>query len=760
ALFAGVELGEGIGVPEVTAVHTERRLVGDHVPAAVRLRCLTPHDPLPAAEARRRINADLVAEVVRLLSSGIRVVDPAGERPLAAADIAVLVSSNRRGAAIAEALSRADVPAAFTGADSVFASRAAQGWLTLLRALQDPGRQTIRAAILTDFVGGDLARMASAGDDQVAEWGATLQNWSRILDRSGVAALFAAVQSETTAETTMMARVLGRDGGARDLTDYRHLAELLHAQHSAGVRGQALVAWLTEAIATSDLGGDRTRRLETDRHAVQVLTVHKAKGLQFPVVLVPQAAELWTGPDEGKPLVFSTAGERMLDLGGSGAPGRPARYEVAEQENAADRLRALYVAATRAQSQLTLWWARTKVNTETSPLHRLLFRDRDTGGVPEPGYPTDTDPGSLRWLDQAGIAVEDCATSGSVRLADGGGQGSPELVAPAWHRAIDQLWTRTSYSGLTQAVHEHPPTGLTAAAILDDEPTGTLAEAAADGPPSPMAALPGGTGFGSLVHEVLEHLDWDTPEPDDPAVLGERVRAATAAGLARFPVEGVDVTALATGILPSLLTPLGRLTDGLALHQIPVRDRLSELDFEFPLGRATTTTSLAEVAALVRRHLPAGDPLADYPEALAHPALTGQVLRGFLTGSIDSVLRIHTGSGPRFVVIDYKTNRISPDADLRLAHFTAAAMTQEMIRTHYPLQAILYCVALHRFLTERLPGYQPSRHLGGVGYLFVRGMAGPGVPEPQTGVFSWFPPAALVTDLSDLLADRGHDDRP
>ena len=131
------------------------------------------------------------------------------------------------------------------------------------------------------------------------------------------------------------------------------------------------------------------------------------------------------------------------------------------------------------------------------------------------------------------------------------------------------------------------------------------------------------------------------------------------------------------------------------------------------------------------------------------------MLRGFLTGSIDSVLRV-PGDRPRFVVVDYKTNRLGGSARLSLADYGPEAMATEMRRTHYPLQAILYCVALHRFLAGRLPGYDPQLHLGGVGYLFVRGMAGRSAPEvePATGVFGWFPPPGLVVELSELLADR------
>jgi exodeoxyribonuclease V beta subunit len=151
------------------------------------------------------------------------------------------------------------------------------------------------------------------------------------------------------------------------------------------------------------------------------------------------------------------------------------------------------------------------------------------------------------------------------------------------------------------------------------------------------------------------------------------------------------------------------------------------------------------MAGLIRQHLPADDPLAGYLDLLA--TLTPSPLRGFLTGSIDAVLR---RPGPEFVVVDYKTNKLSA-GPIDATQYTQEAMAAEILRAHYPLQALLYLVALHRYLRWRLPGYDPQRHLGGAQYLFVRAMIGPGTP-PGCGVFTWRPPAHLVTGLSDLLA--------
>lgn len=758
ALFHDVSLGDGIEVPPVDCAQRESRLnAPDGSPwrAAARLRCHAPQRPASAEEARQLITQDLTTQVVDLLSCGVQVVGSTGPRPLQPRDVAILVTRNRRGKELADALTAAGIAVSFGGADSIFASHAAGDWLTLLRAIDQPQRANLRAAFLTDFIGADLTSLATADSAQLTSWAGALQAWAHLLADRGVAGLFAAVEASAD---PLPERVLRRPRGERDLTDYRHLAQLLHAKHVEGVRGGALVSWLEEQVTGSTTTTDRLRRLETDREAVQIMTVHKAKGLQFPVVLLPEAADLWVpDEDDGQCLDYHDGQTRVLDVGGATAPGRPQRLAQCQAERSEDQLRALYVALTRAQSNVTMWWARTWRNTSASPLHRLLFRRRELAGAPEASYPLDAPPGDghpreLSWLAQSGVLVEDCPTvAAPARITP---TRTPLLRGPlGWQRGIDQVWRRTSYSGLTEAVHARAPLSLEVDGEQTDEPLTPeeSAQPAAGGRPSPMAELPGGTAFGSLVHEIYENLDWFAPTAADQPQLADRLLAATQVAHARFLVPGVTAPALAQALLPSLVTPLGPLTGDRPLAAIAIGDRLSELSFEFPLGHAGSATTLADVAELLRRWLPADDPLANYPDALADPSLSDQLLRGFLTGSIDSVLRVGTPEHPRFVVIDYKTNRIGGE-DLTLEHYGRQAMTEEMIRTHYPLQALLYCVALHRFLGQRLQGYRPELHLGGVGYLFVRGLAG--TDGGPTGNFSWFPAPGLIVELSNLLADR------
>ena len=171
------------------------------------------------------------------------------------------------------------------------------------------------------------------------------------------------------------------------------------------------------------------------------------------------------------------------------------------------------------------------------------------------------------------------------------------------------------------------------------------------------------------------------------------------------------------------------------------------------MGNASVRT-LADLANLLREHLPDGDPLAGYADRIDSSGLAPATLVGYLSGSIDAVLRT---PDQRFLVVDYKTNLLRdtarPGAENLAQGYRPSTLATAMMDAHYPLQALLYAAALHRYLRWRLPGYDPERHLGGVLYLFVRGMVGPDTPD-GCGVFSWRPPAGAIVALSDLLDGR------
>lgn len=661
----------------------------------------------------------------------------------------MLVRTNAQGTLVRETLARAGVPAVFAGGGSVFATPSAQSWLRLLEAMEQPHRSgRVRSAALSVFLGRDETELDESGDEVADVLGQQLRQWADLLADRGVAAFLEVL----TAEEGLPARVLGRPDGERVLTDLRHIGQVLHAvaqRESLGLT--ALVEWLRRRIAQAgdERTDERSRRLESDAAAVQVMTVHVSKGLEFPVVYVPYGWDRWMPDDPAVLRLHDDEGRRVLDVGGPGSTGHAEAYRRHAAEESGEDLRLLYVALTRARCQVVAHWAPSS-NTVAAPLNRLLFGAAGPGAEPAARVQPPSD-------DDAAAALDGLVTrsAGTIEAAEVGrrplprwappGSPAPELSVSTFTRTLDEDWRRTSYSALTRAAHDavyeqhlasEPDT-----AVTDDEPDAEAVEAVAvertpppDALPSPLSDLPGGAAFGTLVHAVLEDLD--------PDALAERC----AEEVARQLVPGVTAEALAEGLRPVLDTPLADL--GTTLAAVPAVDRLAELDFELPLAGgddAVPHATLADVVTLLRRY-DLGT-LAGYPDLLAQ--LEPQALRGFLTGSIDAVLRL---PGPVFSVVDYKTNRLGAEP-LTTDDYRPEAMAEEMRHTHYVLQALLYCVALHRYLRWRLPGYVPEQHIGPVLYLFVRGMAGPQTPA-GAGVFSWTPPPGLVAGLSDLLAGR------
>ncbi|OBJ83827.1 exodeoxyribonuclease V subunit beta [Mycobacterium asiaticum] len=756
-VLRGAQLGDPrIVVHEVAASHQGHRLAGAPHNDPFRLRVVR-RETLGRKgltnpridELREHIGKDLATDIGRLLAADATF----DGRPLEARDIAVIVEKHKDARACHDALTRAGIPAVYTGDSDVFGSQAADDWLSLLESFDQPHRPgVVRAAAATMFFGETAETLAAGGDrltDQVAE---TLRVWAGHARERGVAAIFEAAQLGGMGD-----RVLSWRDGERHMTDLAHLTQLLQeTAHREGYALPALRDWLRGQREERGGAAERNRRLDSDAAAVQIMTVWVSKGLQYPVVYLPFAFN--RNIQERDLMLFHDNGVRCLHIGGKESPDFAAVETLAIREDASDDSRLTYVAMTRAQSQVVTWWS-PAFDEPNGGLSRLL-RGRRPGetAVPDRCVPTkitDDDAWTRfrEWEVAGGPALEESVIAPAPAVS---GPPPPSgLDTRHFHRSIDTTWRRTSYSGLIKAAETTGVTSEPEITELDDEvgDIPLLHTPAGSDVPSPMAALPTGAKFGTLVHAILETAD---PFAADLVV---ELEAQVSAHSAWWPV-GVPDADLAAALVPLHDTPLGPLAGGLTLRQIGLRDRLREMDFEFPLaggdGRVgLPPIRLADVGALLRSHLATTDPLASYADRLLGDALGGQPLRGYLSGSVDAVLRIPDGSTHRYLVVDYKTNWLGePDKPLTAADYTSPRLAEAMLHSDYPLQALLYSVVLHRFLRWRQPDYDPGRHLGGVLYLFLRGMCGAGTPVLDghpAGVFSWAPPSALVTELSDLL---------
>ncbi len=778
AVLRGAALGdERIVVRDVRAVHGGSRLSGAGAP--FRLRVVRkehlgkrPDAKLSVAAIRPHLYDDVARDIKRLLTSDARFEG----RPLQPRDVAVLAYKNNDLQQVQAALAEVGVPAVVAGSGSVFGTSAATEWLRLLEALEQPHRSArVRSAALTCFVGCTAAELDSGGDaltDRVAE---TMRDWAELLSTRGVAA----VQEAATA-AGLTERVLSRVDGERLLTDLRHVGQSLHQVAVEDRLGLvALLTWLRGQMAEdkAEVASDRTRRLDSDAAAVQLVTIHGSKGLEYPVVYLPT---LWDRfpPKPEVPLFHAPAGDgeddagrRCIDVGGGG-PRWSGDVARALAEDDGESLRLLYVALTRSRSQVVAWWAPAPRNTPCSALQRMLFGRRPGDATVKPSQDLHSEPDVTRildaWRNEGGPVWEESVLAA---LPEGALPADTRpLAVRRFTRRVDHAWRRTSYTALSAAADQDAsPAGVTSEPEerpKDDEPQVPAAEPAPlpaslpapDALPSPMGDLPVGATFGSLVHAVLEHAD---PQARD---LRAELLAQVEEQLVRWPVA-LDPERLADALVQVCDSPLGPLAGDRTLRDVGRRDRLCEMEFELPLSGGdvrdypAARVTLGDVAPLLRAHLPAGDPLLPYAEALAHPALGQQDLRGYLTGSVDVVLRVPAEGATRYLVVDYKTNWLGGfpgegGPPLTSEDYRPEVLAAAMGHSDYPLQALLYAVVLHRFLRWRQPGYEPAVHLGGVLYLYLRGMCGPATPVldgQPCGVFSWQPPAALVEALSDLL---------
>ena len=702
-----------------------------------------------------------VLEILANCSVPVSSKVPHGERrDVRPEDICVLVGRKAVGRNIERELRRFGVAAVSNGTESVMKSHIALAIRSLLEAMErvsDLGRT--RLAVATPFFGYSLTDPEILDDQMLAGWQELIAAWVSILRRSGVAALSTAILRDVN-----VARSLTSTSDAeRYLADFAHVMDLLHeyskgrpcsAAHALEVFGQL------ETI--EDLSEVVSRRVESDSAAVQIMTVHSAKGLQFPVVIV---ADLWKtndGNSKSAPVYtrISPDGERtrVIDIGWAIGQVDPSTKESIKAADDEEDRRLLYVALTRAEHHLSVLYT-SGVTTSKGVLIPSIFdlcTNEDeviklTGKVEKRGVDA---------LDKAKVYKPSSVSSrGHLDLSS----------APS---SVVQTYRRTSFSGITARQQDrqtgthglgfaHESGGLDEAPIdmsllgvgahqyaAHDVPTGLPA-----GVQMPLARVPGGTYFGRVMHKVYEVIDTSRDLRDE---VTRAIDAHANSSLLRPFREK-----LIEGVIASYRTPLGTPFNGRSLADIAPSDRLSELDFEMSLAKLGQGVLASDIGKLLKSALDASDVLYTYADSLCDSSFDIP-LAGLLNGSIDAVLRIHTDEGsPRLFVTDYKTNRLDNDEVTSLMDaYAPKELVSAMAHHHYPLQALLYGTAIYRMLRWRQPTMNADEVIAGIAYFFVRGMVGAdslkdsdGMPY---GVFQWKAPAGLWEKLSDLFAG----DRP
>ncbi len=674
--------------------------------------CSSDRDDLRADDYRSFFAHHCAEHIVGLLNdpaAGFR--DGDNFKRLMPADIAILVRDRREASAIRRALEMRKVASVYlSDKDSVVDSDEAHDMLRWLHAVANPLDGALaRAAFATRTAGLSLADLAQLSSDELAWEGRVeqLKALHIVWQRQGVLAMLRRFIHELKLPSTLLRQA----GGERRLTNLLHLAELLQSASGQLDGEQALIRWLAEQVAGEGEGGDeRVLRLESDAELVKVVTVHKSKGLEYPLVYLPFAVTARKTERRNRSFfeVVGEDGARRIDLAMSDDS-----LEAVDRARIEEDLRLLYVALTRARHFLWLGVAALGGRKGgENKLHESALGYLLTGGAPiavaEMGERWDRLRGGSSAIDLRALAPAE-----GVTMLARSEERAPLVDAARFSATFERNWTVGSFTSLTRQ---------TGAAPMRAQEETLLEEAHKQAPlrtdDAPWHRFPRGSVPGNFLHEQLEWMGQEGFEiAEDPQFEARLAQRCERAGWGHRQEDAVDwLRTVATTRLPPLNASLTQIDTG-----------LPEMEFWFPSENLNT----GKLDRLCRAHLLQG---------AARGALPERELHGMLKGFADLVFE-HDG---RYWVLDYKSNSLGGGD----AAYSSGAMAIGMAAHRYDIQGAIYMLALHRLLKSRLGDeYDPATQLGGAVFLFLRGIAN----VHTRGCYLIEPNLALLDGIDELL---------
>lgn len=659
------------------------------------------------------------AEIHRLLTLAREGKALIGSEPVKAGDIAVLVRTGAEGKLVQQELARLAIASVYlSNRESVLEQVEAREILLILHACQNPSEErSLRAALATGLFDLDARALDELASDERA-WESAVQEfmeYRKVWHKRGVLAMLRALLHRRN----LAASLLASPYGERRLTNFLHLGELLQ-QVSSELDGEyALLRWLGEAVnRQSGQDAEQILRLESERKLVQIVTIHKSKGLEYPLVFLPF---ICSHRSADTPLYHEAdeAGNRtILDLTGA-----EESLAEADKERLAEDLRLLYVALTRGV--YATWLGLAPVRSGNGKSEKTDLHQTAIGYLLQKGEEGDaaTLATALSTLAQAlpGVAVGEPSLTRPAPLPPEEEQlGEPQVRRFAG--TLERDWWISSYSGLAAQGHGHSK-GVLANPGFDDEVVTEAAALAAEQPeeaPQPsIFTFPKGARPGTLLHSLFETIDFESAGGKPLAqhiatLLAQDGFDESWAPVLQQQVEAVLDTPLETGF-----------GEPVRLRDLAPERKQVELEFFLPMGRVTASA----LTALCQQH----DPLSR-----GNKPLSFATVQGMLKGFIDLVFEWQG----RWYLLDYKSNHLG----MSPTDYSRPALERAMVEHRYDLQYQLYSLALHRLLALRLPGYDFDQHFGGVFYLFLRGM-------PQGGIFHTRPSRELVQGLDRLFSE-------
>ena len=697
--------------------------------------------PMSASAAERLALDATAAEMSRLITGGKQGVIKIGEKPIEPSDIAVLVRTREQGRRVKAVLAQCGITTVDLSDRSVFSTPEADEMDRVLRAIAEPAKTgLVRAALSTVLMGMTSTMLArqNADDAGLNRFVVRMEQYRLMWLDHG----FGAMWRKLITEEKVIERLLPLAGGERQITNLMHLMELATSAEDKHYGVESLLSWLSDKKNAGEEEDVAQLRLESDENLVQIVTKHRAKGLEWPVVFCPFIwKERARFPGNGGVYTYHEGDQLIIDYTGD-----PKAKQRQQAEERAERVRLIYVALTRAINRCYVaagpfWQAWGKSATETTS-RKSIMNWIVAGSGDSPGI----------WADDKKVTVQSIHQAWQKLVAEGKGIGcttwpignSPSLPvsdfktdykARKFDKILSGAWRLSSYSALTMSSQTGESRVEAEVRDYDTGPSGEE-DSRLDGltePPPETEGLdiinfPAGTLAGHCLHAVFERIDFQH-ESDWPRIIRDVLDAyppVHAAG------EKSDQAEMIRGMLANVLST--KLPGGFALKDVPRTKRLTELEFTYPVGRLDHR-GLNTLLAGHGRHV---------------TELSFAALEGYLRGFIDLVFE-YKG---QWYVLDWKSNKMGT----RAADYSRECLNNEMFRHTYELQGLIYLTALHRYLKVRLPGYDYKVHIGGILYLFIRGVR----PSwPSAGIWHDLPDSTLIESLDALFSreikrERGH----
>ena len=674
----------------------------------------------------------LAQEVVRTLNDYNGLISPR--------DIAILVNKKDNAKTIMEVLRQCNVPCAIQNPGNVFTTADGFGdhktykpskmmrtiYDVFLAMARNGGRKQVLTALVTPFFGVTPAEILSMDENALADWIGKFNDINRIWRQRGLGAALAKMQEHGTRDGIgYRERIAAMPNGERMLTDCGQILELAFAAvKQIGPSPDKLVDWLEERVARAedeDDSDEYARELESENDAVKIMTMHVSKGLQFPVVFLPEcnvnlhknkdgSAIHYHDEENDNGLVFSVLSEKSGDAA-----------DKAETEEQQEKLRLLYVAMTRAEKRTVAMYN----GNPNLPLQRLMDNAVNNGAG------KDATDSPIKWIDDYNVEetlpTYERFTSNALLL---------EAEKP---RRVDTRSTKGSYSSISPSMSDdeldddgksdndgRDNDQADNASGDDGDATGKL----------PIFQIKGGSNIGSCWHEILEKLPFDAnddaiKELSGKILLGYGFDPQAAIGGSTVLETTVDML---SKTLDSRISP----PDGkpFSLRDVRWNERMSELEFNFSSANAMDSTR--RLAEVIRRHWDSDASKADFLHAIEN--WDRKLPKGFMNGFID-LMFLHDGY---YYIVDWKSNILGGNKE----SFTEDGVRHEMAKHGYFFQYLLYAAVLQRCLKEVLGSeYNYERNFGGIRYYFLRGIE----VGMEASVFADRPSEKMLDEIGEVL---------